>query len=168
VLCHFLHRISAHSDHNLMDTVNLALVMAPNLLPMTTATTMATVASRCASNGRETPLEASTSVIEILIENCNQIGLVPEGIVSVARQLVDDYGADYKWRDLGDTPDGLGKPTVCLLRFRSTIITGYKINSHMKTARIQSHNYITIVSINMCMKRMKVFVRTVYRLQKTT
>ena len=95
-----------------MDTVNLALVMAPNLLPMTTATTMATVASRSTSSGRETPLEASTSVIEILIENCSQIGLVPEVIASVARQLVDDYGVGYRWRDVGDTPEGLGKPTV--------------------------------------------------------
>ena len=112
MLCHFLHKVSTHSDHNLMDTVNLALVMAPNLLPMTTATTMATVAGRSTSNGHETPLEASTSVIEILIENYNQIGLVPEMIASVAKQLVDDYGVDYRWRDLGDTPEGLGRPTV--------------------------------------------------------
>ena len=92
-----------------MDTVNLALVMAPNLLPMTTAANMATVASRSTSSGRETPLEASTSVIEILIEYCSQIGLVPETVASVARQLVDDYGTDYRWRDLGNTPDGLGE-----------------------------------------------------------
>ena len=83
-----------------MDTVNLALVMAPNLLPFTAS---------IAKGGHEQCLEASTSVVKILIEHYEQIGLVPEEIVSVARQLEEEGGSDYRWKNvLAATPDGLG------------------------------------------------------------
>ena len=87
-----------------MNAVNLALVMAPNLLPFTASTAM---------GGHEQGLEASTSVVKVLIEHYEQIGLVPEEIASVARQLEEDNSAEYKWKSVFtarsyNTPDGLG------------------------------------------------------------
>lgn len=104
MLCGFLHKVGDNSDHNLMDTVNLALVMAPNLLPFT---------APFAKGGHEQCLEASTSVVKILIEHYEQIGLVPEEIASVARQLEEEGGSDHRWKSVFgarscNTPDGLG------------------------------------------------------------
>ena len=87
-----------------MDTVNLALVMAPNLLPFTAPTT---------KGGHEQCLEASTSVVKILIEHYGQIGLVPEEIASVARRLEEEGGSDHRLKSVYtirscETPDGLG------------------------------------------------------------
>lgn len=104
MLCQFLHKVSINSDQNLMDTVNLALVMAPNLLPFTASTT---------KGGHEQCLEASTSVVKILIEHYEEVGLVPEEIATVARQLQVEGGCDYKGKSAFaarsfETPDGLG------------------------------------------------------------
>ena len=104
MLCRFLHKVGNNSDQNLMDTVNLALVMAPNLLPFTAPT---------AKGGHEQCLEASTSVVKILIEHYEQIGLVPKEIACVARELEEKGGSDYRWKSVFavrscDTPDGLG------------------------------------------------------------
>ena len=87
-----------------MDTVNLALVMVPNLLPFTTSTAKG-VHDQC--------LEASTSVVKILIEHCEQIGLVPDDVASVARQLQEENGCYSRRKSafatrLCETPDGVG------------------------------------------------------------
>lgn len=87
-----------------MDTVNLALVMAPNLLPF---------AAAIAKGDHGQCLEASTSVVKILIEHYEQIGLVPEEIASVARQLQEESASDYRGKSAFaarscETPDGLG------------------------------------------------------------
>ena len=105
VLCQFLHKVSNNSNHNLMNTVNLALVMAPNLLPFTAST---------AKGGHEQCLEASTSVVKILIEHYEQIGLVPKDVATVARQLEEENGPNYRWKSVFatrsyDTPEGLGE-----------------------------------------------------------
>lgn len=104
MLCQFLHNVSSNSDHNLMDTVNLALVMAPNLLPFIAST---------AKGGHEQCLEASTSVVKILIEHYEEVGLVPENVASVARKLQEKGGWEYKGKSAFaarscETPDGLG------------------------------------------------------------
>jgi len=98
-----------------MDTINLALVMAPNLLPFTATATRGHAYMTTASTflGHEQCLEASTSVVKILIEHCDQIGLVPEGVAFVAMELEEKAGPDYKWKDVFaarscETPDGLG------------------------------------------------------------
>ena len=116
VLCQFLHKVSTNSDQNLMDTVNLALVMAPNLLPFTAPTVKVNPHATTPSNasfGHDHGLEASTSVVKILIENYEQIGVVPDEIASTARQLELEGGADNRRRSVFaarscDTPNGLG------------------------------------------------------------
>lgn len=101
MLCQFLNKVSNNSGHNLMDAANLALVMAPNLLPFTTSS---------AKGDHEQCLEASTSVVKILIEHYEQIGLVPEEVASVARQLEEEgYRSKSVFATKScDTPEGLG------------------------------------------------------------
>ena len=87
-----------------MDAVNLALVMAPNLLPFIASTT---------KGGHEQCLEASTSVVKILIEHYEEVGLVPEGVASVAKKLEEEGGWNCRGKSVFaarscETPDGLG------------------------------------------------------------
>uniref|UniRef100_A0A182FQB1 Uncharacterized protein n=1 Tax=Anopheles albimanus TaxID=7167 RepID=A0A182FQB1_ANOAL len=68
----FLHTVSQHSAKNKMTIKNLAILITPNLMPFEQDQ------KRMASNQQ---------VVQLLIENSQQIGLIPEVIL---RQLKDD------------------------------------------------------------------------------
>ncbi|XP_076313714.1 uncharacterized protein LOC143226532 isoform X2 [Tachypleus tridentatus] len=73
-LCHtfqFLSTLAAQSTSNKMDAHNLALVMAPNLLPL----------SECAEKASNKFMCHETEIIYRLIENASQVGKVPDFLV---------------------------------------------------------------------------------------
>ncbi|XP_054262613.1 rho GTPase-activating protein 11A-like isoform X2 [Macrosteles quadrilineatus] len=66
-LMQFLHEVAAHSQYNQMDASNLAIVWVPNLMPFKT--------------GRvddKQAFEKRLAIVQMLIEDAGQIGLVPE------------------------------------------------------------------------------------------
>lgn len=62
----FLNEISRHSNSNKMSVQNLAIVFAPNLMPL--------------SDGSGQRLTSHVQIIEILIENAYNIGVIPFSI----------------------------------------------------------------------------------------
>lgn len=63
----FLHTVSVHSERNKMTVSNLAIIFAPGLMP-TTEILPQRLNSHC-------------KIIQMLIENANEIGIVPRYIV---------------------------------------------------------------------------------------
>lgn len=63
----FLHTVSVHSDRNKMSVENLSIVFAPGLMPLTEILPQR--------------LNSHCKIIHMLIENANEIGIVPRYIV---------------------------------------------------------------------------------------
>ena len=62
-----------------MGTSNLAIVLTPNL--------MHTSGKKENSNGSERLLRDQTSVIQILLENAHEIGMIPDDIICEAKTI---------------------------------------------------------------------------------
>lgn len=83
----FLHTVSLHASGNKMTIENLAIILAPNLMPI-----VEMVQQR---------LNSHVKVIQLLIENSHQIGVVPDAIleklndsISLIRQTAADSAAN--------------------------------------------------------------------------
>lgn len=63
----FLHTVSVHSDRNKMSVENLSIIFAPGLMPLTEILPQR--------------LNSHCKIIHMLIENANEIGIVPRYIV---------------------------------------------------------------------------------------
>uniref|UniRef100_A0A182JZJ2 Rho-GAP domain-containing protein n=1 Tax=Anopheles christyi TaxID=43041 RepID=A0A182JZJ2_9DIPT len=69
----FLHTVSKHADKNKMTSENLALILTPSIMPITESI--------------QQRFKSHVKVLQMLIEHSQQIGLVPDTILS---QLKDD------------------------------------------------------------------------------
>uniref|UniRef100_A0A182NFT0 Rho-GAP domain-containing protein n=1 Tax=Anopheles dirus TaxID=7168 RepID=A0A182NFT0_9DIPT len=72
----FLHTVSMHADRNKMTAENLAIILTPSIMPITEAI--------------QQRFNSHVKVLQLLIENSQQIGLIPESILG---QLRDETGS---------------------------------------------------------------------------
>jgi len=77
----FLMHVAAMSEHNRMDASNLAVCLAPNLLY---SEHFSALTSTMTDSLR---LEAETTVIQLLIENASDVGMVSDSIIERASLL---------------------------------------------------------------------------------
>uniref|UniRef100_A0A182R379 Rho-GAP domain-containing protein n=1 Tax=Anopheles funestus TaxID=62324 RepID=A0A182R379_ANOFN len=73
----FLHTVSMHAEKNRMTAENLAIILTPSIMPITESV--------------QQRFNSHVKVLLLLIENSQQIGLVPEVILS---QLKEDTGSN--------------------------------------------------------------------------
>uniref|UniRef100_A0A182VXF9 Rho-GAP domain-containing protein n=1 Tax=Anopheles minimus TaxID=112268 RepID=A0A182VXF9_9DIPT len=73
----FLHTVSMHSEKNRMTAENLAIILTPSIMPITESV--------------QQRFNSHVKVLLLLIENSQQIGLIPEVILS---QLKEDTGSN--------------------------------------------------------------------------
>ena len=78
----FLAKVASHSQHSKMGTSNLAIVLTPNLIHNT---------KKEGNNVSEKQLKEQTAVIDILLKNADDIGLVNEDIYERAKIIGDEF-----------------------------------------------------------------------------
>lgn len=79
----FIAEVATHSDQSKMGTSNLAIVLAPNLMHN----------SKKEGNTSEKYLKDQTAIIDTLLKNAHDIGMVPRGIYERAK-LIGEDGVD--------------------------------------------------------------------------
>ena len=77
----FLAKVASCSQHSKMGTSNLAIVLTPNLIHNT---------KKEGNNASEKQLKEQTAVIDILLKNADDIGLVNEDIYERAKMIGDE------------------------------------------------------------------------------
>lgn len=78
----FLHLVSLHSTANKMSTKNLAIIFAPGLMPV--------------NENFGQRLNSHVQIIELLIENAHEIGMIPSELRNrIPKNHVDDHHLNY-------------------------------------------------------------------------
>ena len=108
----FIMRVASKSDESKMGISNLALVLTPHLMHSS---------SKKENNaGSEKLLKDQTSIVQLLLENAQEIGMIPEDIVSEAKTIDNNTEGGLS---SGDELDG----DKVGLRSRTVSITGNAI-----------------------------------------
>ncbi|XP_005095441.1 uncharacterized protein LOC101862256 isoform X2 [Aplysia californica] len=88
-LLHMLSRVAANAEKNKMTANNLAVVMAPNLMHGNKGGQMQKM-----NAAEEKLLNIKTCIVELLIRNCDQVGMVEVGFQNQLKLMAEYYPTD--------------------------------------------------------------------------
>lgn len=84
-ICAFLHRVVSRSVHNKMDASNIAICLAPNIFHTSSACVAAV------SDATKSMLTGQASVVELLIDRADEIGVVGVDLHERAAMMSDCF-----------------------------------------------------------------------------
>lgn len=90
-----LAKIAAASNKNKMDASNLAVVLAPNIMNINSK-------SEKMNSSEEKLLQHQTSIVELLINNSSNIGMVSESLIERTDMMTDYFGTDDELLESSD------------------------------------------------------------------